>query len=109
MADLVVDFDELVSARSRIDHAVSTFQGVERVGHDISALVGHSGLASKVNDFADSWDINRGKLTEALEFVIESLTAIIDTFRELDEAQAKAATATTTPAANQPSNSDGEG
>ncbi|MBG6055029.1 hypothetical protein IWX81_001440 [Salinibacterium sp. CAN_S4] len=108
MADLVVDFDELVSTRSRIDHAVSTFQSVERVGHDISGLVGHSGLASKVNDFADSWDINRGKLTEALEFVTESLTAIIDTFRELDEAQAKAATTTTAPAPSQPSGSGGD-
>ena len=65
--------------------------------------MGHSGLAARVNDFADSWDINRGKLTEALEFVTESLTAIIDTFRELDEAQARAATATNVPATKQPS------
>ena len=105
MPDLVVSYDELESARSRIDRAVSTFQGVERVGHDISALVGHSGLAARVNDFADSWDINRRKLTEELGFVTDSLTAIIDTFRELDEAQARAATATNVPATNQPSGS----
>lgn len=105
MRDLVVSYDELDSARSRIDRAVSTFEGVERVGHDISTLVGHSGLAARVNDFADSWDINRRELTEALEFVTESLTAIIDTFRELDEAQARAATATNVPATNQPSGS----
>ena len=105
MPDLVVSYDELDSARSHIDRAVSIFQGVERVGHDISALVGHSGLAARVNDFADSWDINRRELTEALEFVTESLTAIIDTFREHDEAQARAATATNIPATNQPSGS----
>ena len=105
MPDLVVSYDELNSARSRIDRAVSTFEGVERVGHDISALVGHPDLAARVNDFADSWDINRRKLTEELGFVTESLTAIIDTFRELDEAQARAATATNVPAMNQPSGS----
>ena len=107
MPDLVVDYDELISARTHIHTAVSTFGGVETVGHDISGLVGHSGLASKVNDFADAWDINRRNLTEALEFVTESLTAIIDTFQELDKAQAKAATVTPAVAATQPSGSGG--
>ena len=90
MANLNIDYDELSRARVDIDDVRSSFARADKVSSDIAGLVGHSGLASKVNDFSDSWDISREKLHESLSFISESLTAVIDTFTELDAAQAKA-------------------
>ncbi len=89
MANLNIDYDELNRARTDIDDVRSSFSRADRLSSDIAGLVGHGGLASKVNDFADSWDINRDKLNESLTFVSESLTAVVETFMELDAAQAK--------------------
>ncbi|MEO8094900.1 MAG: hypothetical protein ABI632_08205 [Pseudolysinimonas sp.] len=90
MSNLDIDYGELAKARGDIDAAHTTFTRAGKVSSDISGLVGHPGLASKVDEFSDSWDINRKKLESSLEFISESLTSIIDTFRELDEAQAGA-------------------
>jgi len=87
-----IDYDELRSARADIDRAAELFGSANSVSADIASVVGHSGLASKVDDFADSWDISREKLQEGLEFVASFLTAIIDSFTELDKAQADAVT-----------------
>jgi hypothetical protein len=90
MADLRIAYDELARARMDIDDATSTFARAERLGSELAGLVGHDRLARKVNEFSDSWDINRDKLEKSLEFISDSLSAIIDTFTELDSAQAKA-------------------
>lgn len=90
MADLDIDYNELDRARREIDRAASTFRRADRVSSDIAGLVGHGGLAGKVNEFADSWDITRDKLQESLEFIADSLQAVVDTFTELDMEQAKA-------------------
>ncbi|MGL4340664.1 MAG: hypothetical protein ACRCSP_09645 [Rhodoglobus sp.] len=95
MADLKIDYDELRTSLSHIDAATSSFLSAEKVGNDIAGLVGHSGLSSTVDDFANAWDINRERLQTGLQFVLESLTSIIDTFRELDAAQAEAITTNT--------------
>ena len=92
MADLTIDYDELDRARIDIDNAASTFSRADRVSSDIAGLVGHGGLAGKVNEFADSWDISRGKLQDSLEFIADSLQAVVDTFTELDSKQAGALT-----------------
>lgn len=97
MANLSIDYDELNRARIDIDDVLSSFSNADKVSSDIGGLVGHSGLASKVEEFSDSWDINRDKLKESLSFISESLTAIIDTFTELDAAQAKALSSTEGP------------
>lgn len=97
MANLNIDYDELLRARTDIDDVVSSFSRADAVSSDIAGLVGHSGLASKVDDFADSWDISREKLRTSLEFISDSLTAVIDTFKELDAAQAKSLTTTEGP------------
>ena len=97
MANLSIDYDELNRARIDIDDVLSSFKRADSVSSDIAGLVGHSGLASKVNDFSDSWDISRDKLKESLSFISESLTAVVDTFTELDAAQAKAVSSTEGP------------
>ena len=93
---IALDYDALRSARADIDRAAEHFGSADTVSADIARVVGHSGLASKVGDFADSWDISRERLQEGLEFVASYLTAIIDSFTELDQAQADAI-ATTGP------------
>lgn len=90
MADLRIDYDELDRARHDIDDAATTFSRADRVSSDIASFVGHGGLASKVNDFADSWDISRDKLRDSLEFMADSLQALVETFKELDAKQAAA-------------------
>lgn len=89
---VTIDYDELRDARSDIDGARDLFASAGAVSADIARVVGHSGLASKVGDFEDSWDISREKLENGLEFVSAFLTAVIDTFTELDKAQADALT-----------------
>ena len=90
MSDLNLDFAELGRSRTDIDDAARIFARADRVSEDIAGLVGHGGLAAKVNEFSDSWDISRDALQASLEGVADSLTALIDTFAELDAAQAKA-------------------
>jgi len=97
MANLNIDYDELSRARIDVDDVASAFGRADQVTSDIAGLVGHSGLASKVTEFSESWDINRDKLQESLVFISESLTAVIDTFTELDAAQAKAVSSTEGP------------
>lgn len=91
MGNLSIDYDELYRARTDVDDVAATFAKADQVTSDIASLVGHDGLKSKVTEFSESWDINRDKLNESLEFISESLTAIIDTFTEIDIAQAKGA------------------
>jgi len=91
---IALDYEELRAARADIGRAAEDFESADSVSADIASVVGHSGLASKVEDFADSWDISREKLQEGLEFVGSFLTAIIDSFTELDQAQADAVTTT---------------
>ncbi|MEP6482469.1 MAG: hypothetical protein ABJA94_10730 [Rhodoglobus sp.] len=90
MSDLNIDYGELSKARSEIDAAASTFSAAGKVSSDISSLVGHPGLASKVDEFSSSWDISRNKLEKSLEFISESLQSVLDTFQEVDRAQATA-------------------
>ena len=97
MSNLNIDYDELGRARTDIDDVISSFSRADRVSADIASLVGHGGLASKVNEFSDSWDISREKLHKSLSFISDSLTAVIDTFTELDSAQAKSLSSTDGP------------
>lgn len=93
MADLTLDYDELDRARVDIDDAARTFARAGKVSSDIAGLVGHPGLASKVNEFENAWDISRDKLQGSLETMADTLKSVVDTFREIDEAQAKALSA----------------
>lgn len=84
MSDLHLDFAELGAAASRVDRIRATFSRALTVAHDTASLTGHEGLASKVREFADSWDVSREQLSKRLEYVAGALRAIVDTFSELD-------------------------
>ena len=91
MADLQLDFGELNSLKSTVDTVSSTFARAERVSEDVAGYTGHDGLAGKVREFADNWDIGRGKLQANLDYVSEAIKSIVDTFTDLDQGLADAA------------------
>ena len=55
---------------------------------EAAEYVGHHGLATKVRDFADGWDIHREKYADALRHLVALLEAVDETFADLDRAAA---------------------
>lgn len=84
MSDLRIDYDGFRQAATALDDVVSRFDSAHANAHAASEYVGHAGLAHKVREFADSWDINRGELRDGLAFVSAALTAVVETFSDLD-------------------------
>lgn len=85
MADLRIDVAELTASASRAERIASEFSTAERIADETTAgYTGHDGLAGKVHDFADKWDIARGKLEENLTTIADYLRAVVDTFDDLD-------------------------
>ncbi|GEB95975.1 hypothetical protein [Microbacterium lacticum] len=84
MADLRIDVAELTASASRAERIASEFSTAERIADETAGYSGHDGLAGKVHDFADKWDIARGKLEENLTTIADYLRAVVDTFDDLD-------------------------
>jgi hypothetical protein len=90
VSDIRIDYGALELSRSEVDSAVSNLNSSGSMGADIAGLVGYPHLASKVETFADGWDINRGRLVEELSAISDSLQAIVDAFTDLDRQMADA-------------------
>lgn len=84
MADLKIDEGELTVSAARARVIASEFASAERVADDIAGATGHDGLAAKVRQFGDNWDIARDRLQKSLQHVSDVLTAVVDTFNDLD-------------------------
>ncbi|RLK48934.1 hypothetical protein [Microbacterium telephonicum] len=84
MADLKIDVTEVLSSASRAERIAGDLAGAERIADETATYTGHDGLAGKVRDFGEKWDIARGELEENLTFIAEYLRAVIDTFDDLD-------------------------
>lgn len=84
MADLKLDADELLASASRAERIAGDFSTAERIADETAGYTGHDGLAGKVRDFGDKWDIARGKLEESLTTIADYLRAVVDTFDDLD-------------------------
>ena len=84
MADLKLDADELRASATRADRIAGDMSSAERIASETAGYTGHDGLAGKVHDFADKWDIARGKLEENLTTIADYLRALVDTFDDLD-------------------------
>jgi hypothetical protein len=81
---------------------VDAFSTAGADSHDAADYVGHGGLASRVREFADGWDIRRGEFSEELRHLAAMFEAIDDTFTDLDNRAAselRDATAAVTRAA----------
>ena len=89
MSDLRFDGDSLRAAATRVRHVVESFASAGSDAHDAAEYVGHAGLAGRVREFADGWDIHRAKFTEELHKMADLLEAVDDTFTDLDNATAQ--------------------
>ncbi len=89
MSDLRIDGDSLREAARRIREVVDSFATLGSDAHDAADQVGHGGLASRVKEFADGWDIHRGRLGDELQQMADMLDAVDDTFTDLDNHTAK--------------------
>lgn len=99
MADLDLDLDELSSLAARVRSIANEFERAERISDDTAGYTGHDRLAAKVHEFGEKWDIAREKLRSNLEFLAASMTAIVDTFTDLDNAHADAVSSVSEAAA----------
>jgi hypothetical protein len=84
MSDLSFDGDSLREAARRIREVVDSFATAGSDAHDAADYVGHGGLASRVREFADGWDVHRGKFSDELREIADMLEAVDDTFTHLD-------------------------
>ncbi len=84
MADLKIDVAELTASASRAERIAGDFTTAERIADETAGYTGHDGLAGKVRDFGDKWDIARHKLEENLTTIADYLRAVVDTFDDLD-------------------------
>ena len=84
MADIHLEMDHMQTALDRLNDVVVEFNRAQFQTHEAADYVGHGSLAGKVIEFSDAWDIRRGKLTEAITLLGDSLHAIIETFEDLD-------------------------
>ena len=97
MSDLRIDGDSLREASRHIRDVVDSFATAGSDAHEAVDYVGHGGLASRVKEFADGWDIHRGKFGDELRQMADMLEAVDDTFADLDNhtaEQVRQATAT---------------
>ncbi len=84
MTSLILDLDALSSAAGSADQIRMTFTSASGIAQDVAELTGHGGLAAKVREFADAWDVSRQRLSGGLEFLDSALRAVVETFTELD-------------------------
>jgi hypothetical protein len=84
MSDLKIDVGEVLASASSAERIAGDFSAAERIADETAGYTGHDGLAGKVRDFADKWDIARGKLEDNLTFIADYLRAVVDTFEDLD-------------------------
>jgi len=84
MSDLSIDGETLHAAALHIQSVVDSFAAAGADAHEAAEHVGHHGLAGKVRDFADSWDIHRARYCDDLRQVVALFEAVDDTFADLD-------------------------
>jgi hypothetical protein len=84
MSDLRIDGDSLREAARRIREVVDSFATAGSDAREAADYVGHGGLASRVREFADGWDIHRGKFSDELRQMVDMVEAVDDTFTDLD-------------------------
>jgi len=84
MSDLRFDLDALRTASGRITRVSSRLDGAGDDSRHLPDAAGHDSVRDALRDFRDKWSLHRDELQEELAFLSNSLTAIADTFTELD-------------------------
>jgi hypothetical protein len=84
LSDLRFDLDGLRDASSRIGRVSGRLDGSGDDTRHLPDSAGHDSVRGALSDFRDKWSVHREDLLEELKFLSDSLTAIADTFDELD-------------------------
>ncbi|MGN6274016.1 MAG: hypothetical protein ACTHMQ_13115 [Protaetiibacter sp.] len=84
MSDLRFDLDALRDASGRIGRVSGRLDGTGDESRHLPDAAGHDSLRGALSDFRDKWSVHRDDLLDELQFLRDSLTAIADTFDELD-------------------------
>lgn len=88
MADIDIDLGRLSRTASTARTLTNEFDDAEGFADDIGELTGHDGLADKIEDFGNDWDVAREELRDGLASVADFMQAIHDTFIDLDDKMA---------------------
>ena len=88
MGDVRIDLTRLSTTADKALQLENDFDDAEGFADDIGSLTGHDGLADRVEDFGNDWDVAREELREGLAAVAEFMEAIHDTFLDLDDKMA---------------------
>jgi hypothetical protein len=98
MSDLQLDLGLLEQLYVEIQRVLVAFTQAKPASHELTDAVGvyedspADGLAHQVERFSTGWDIRRGQIIETMTSVSNAITAIHDTFQELDATLADALT-----------------
>lgn len=96
MSKLILDLPTLDKLSHDLTAVASIFNNAIPVSHQLGEAVGDDGLtdglASRVQGFADGWDIRRAKITEAMSAINASVKAVHDTFSQVETALANVLT-----------------
>lgn len=90
MADLKITDDILDELQSGLKSIVDQLNGSTDFSSEIEGLVGHSGLAGKVGDFAGKWKVHRGKMIDGTTGIHDSVAMINSTFDKAEKQLAQA-------------------
>jgi len=90
MTDLKLDLQLLGQLKSDLDAIVKEFKGADDFSDDVAEATGHDGLGGHVRDFAHKWNDKRKSMTESVEGLEKSVSAVTDGFTKVDDGLAKA-------------------
>jgi len=90
VSDLKISNDILDELQSGLKSIVDQLNGSTNFSSEIEGLVGHSGLAGKVGDFANKWSVHRGKMINGTTAIHDSVALINSTFDKTEKELAKA-------------------
>lgn len=84
MSDLRFDLDSLGLASGRIRRVSDQLDGSGDDSRHLPGVAGHERVHDALSDFQDKWSVHREEIQEELAFLSDALTAIVDTFTQLD-------------------------
>lgn len=88
--DLSIDMGTLQTLATDLASIVRELENADERASDAAEATGHDGLRDRVNDFADKWRIKREDMIADVQTLSDVMTAIVDTFTQVDADLAKA-------------------
>ena len=85
-----VDLGQLTAAATSLDVIADACRGADALARSAQEACGHALLATRLGRFADEWEVNRARLTTALEAFAELTHTAAQTYRDVDQQLAAA-------------------